>query len=208
MLNKVVFLASHIIHSSNSVNIVLTLWGRQLLSSKSSLCFHLKTVLLDRLGYSHILATKFNVFMFIKQLQQFVKLLFNRKVSMIITPHIFSQIKRQSFSTNTTFSCQSSLKVSPETLKTIFMIAFFVAIFTFTIFYQAVYITFGCNTSIALPTIRIDYTASLYSTEIRGIRVLASISGTILAHTLPPLQSIPNTGTFKVPLPRLDSCFL
>ena len=92
--------------------------------------------------------------MFIKQLQQFVNLLFNCKMSMIVSPHIFSQIKRQSYSTDTTFSSKPSFKVSPESLKAIYMIALFIAILAFAMFYQTMDITFRSNASVTFPSIR------------------------------------------------------
>ena len=101
--------------------------------------------------------------MFIKQLQQFVNLLFNCKMSMIISPHIFSQIKRQPYSPDTSFSSKPSFKISPESLKAIYVIAVFIAILTFTMFYQTMDITFCSDASVAFPRIRADNRTFLYS---------------------------------------------
>ena len=45
----------------------------------------------------------------------------NTIISMIVSPNIFRQIQRQSFLSETAFSRQSSLKVTPESFPTIDM---------------------------------------------------------------------------------------
>ena len=80
---------------------------------------------------------------------------------MIITPNVFSKIKRKSFFTNAPFSCKFSFQVSPKSFKSIYMISLTIAIFAFTMFYQPMDIAFGSNTSVTFPSVRINYRTTL-----------------------------------------------
>ena len=101
--------------------------------------------------------------MFIKQLQQFVNLLFNSKVPMVISPHIFSQIKRQFISSDAAFSSKPSFQVSPESFKAVYVTAVFIAIFSLAMFYQAMNISFRGDSRIASPSIRANDRTAFYS---------------------------------------------
>jgi hypothetical protein len=79
------------------------------------------------------------------------------KKALIISPDIFSKIKRQSFSSDTTFSCKPSFQISPKSLKPIYVIAFTIAIFLLPLVNDPVDIAFGSNSSITFPGIRADY---------------------------------------------------
>ena len=87
---------------------------------------------------------------------------------MVISPNIFSQIKGQSFSSDATLGCQFSLKISPESLKTIYVGTLFITVLTFAMSYQTMNITLCCNAGIALPCIREDNGTSFYSLTNQG----------------------------------------
>ena len=76
---------------------------------------------------------------------------------MVISPYIFSKIKRQSFSSDAAFSCKPSFQIPPKALKPIYVIALTIAIFLLSMLNDPVDITFGSNARITLPGIRADY---------------------------------------------------
>lgn len=76
---------------------------------------------------------------------------------MIISPHIFSKIKRQSFFSDAAFSCKPSFQIPPKSLKPIYVLALTITIFIFAMFHYSVYIAFSSNASITFPGIRADY---------------------------------------------------
>ena len=82
---------------------------------------------------------------------------------MIITPYIFSQIKGQSFLSNTSFGGQSSFKIAPKSFKAIYVITSTIAIFTLAMLYQPMNITSGSYTSVTSPGIRADNRTPFYS---------------------------------------------
>lgn len=73
---------------------------------------------------------------------------------MVISPNIFSQIKRQSFFADTTFGRKFSFKISPESFKSVYVITLLIGIFSFAMFYQAMNVAFSRDTRIAFPGIR------------------------------------------------------
>lgn len=89
--------------------------------------------------------------MIIKQFQNFINLLFNTQMSVIVSPNIFGQIKGQPFLANTALAGKFSFKVSPKTFKPIYMTAVFVSIFAFLMFYHAVNVSFGSDSSVTFP---------------------------------------------------------
>jgi hypothetical protein len=78
----------------------------------------------------------------------------NRHFSMIIPPHIFSKIQRETLFTNTSFCSKSSFQISPESFKAIYMITLLVRVLTLAMLYKTMYIAFSSNSRIALPRIR------------------------------------------------------
>lgn len=84
---------------------------------------------------------------------------------MIKTPHIFSQIKGQSFSANTSLGSKPLIYsgVSPKTFQTIYVIALAVYIFTLTVFYQTMDIAPGCDTGVTLLGVGADNRTTSYS---------------------------------------------
>ncbi len=73
---------------------------------------------------------------------------------MVISPNIFSKIKRKAFSSNSSLSCQSSFKITPKAFKPIYIITFTITVFIITLLYYPMNIAFSSNPSIAFPSIR------------------------------------------------------
>jgi len=108
----------------------------------------------------------------------------NGAVTVIKTPYIFGQIKRKTLLSNTTFGCKISLEISPESFKSIDVSAPCIGELPFGMFYQAMHVSFGCNTGISSPGIRVDDRTTPYTLLlINGTRVSESTPGTISAHT-------------------------
>jgi len=105
---------------------------------------------------------------FIKQLQNFINLFLQTKLSMVVPPDIFSQIKGQFFSADAAFGRQSSFEVSPESLKSVYVITMLIGIFSFSVLYQAMDITFSRNAGIAFPGIRANNGTSFNPTTNQG----------------------------------------
>src|SRR3990167_7543930 len=82
---------------------------------------------------------------------------------MIKSPYIFSEIKRKSFSANTSFSCKVSFKVSPEAFHAVYMASFLIRKLTFAMFYQTANIASRRHSCISLPGIRVNHRTSPYS---------------------------------------------
>jgi hypothetical protein len=73
---------------------------------------------------------------------------------MIIPPHIFCKIQGKTFFPNSSLSCKSSFKISPESFKSIYVITLLIRILTLAMFYQAMHIAFSSYSRITLPGIR------------------------------------------------------
>ena len=73
---------------------------------------------------------------------------------MSIPPHIFCKIKGKTFFPNSSLCCKFSLKISPESFKSIYMINLLVRILTLAMFYQAKHIAFSSYPRITSPGIR------------------------------------------------------
>src|SRR3990170_5240787 len=82
---------------------------------------------------------------------------------MIKSPYIFSEIKRKSFSANTSFSCKVSFKISPEAFHAVYMASSLIGELTFAMFYQTVNIASRRYSCISLPGIRVNHRTSFYS---------------------------------------------
>lgn len=81
---------------------------------------------------------------------------------MIISPYIFSKIKRNSLFYNTSFRGKFSFKVSPKTFKSIYVSSLMVAVFSFAMLNKTMDIPSGSNTGITLPSIRANDGTSFY----------------------------------------------
>ena len=75
---------------------------------------------------------------------------------MVKTPHIFGKIKMESFTPYSTLRGEPSLEVSPESFKPIYMVSFFTNVLTFLMLDQTMNITFSSDTSVTLPSIRVN----------------------------------------------------
>jgi len=73
---------------------------------------------------------------------------------MIISPDIFSKVKGKTFFPNSSFGSKSPFQISPKAFQTIYVISLAISIFTFTMFYHPVNISFCSNPGVALPGIR------------------------------------------------------
>jgi len=69
---------------------------------------------------------------------------------MIVSPYIFSQVKRESFFSYSPFGGQSSLEVAPKSFKAVYVAALAIAVFALTMFYESVDIAFGSDAGITV----------------------------------------------------------
>ena len=75
---------------------------------------------------------------------------------MIVSPHIFPQVQRQFFPSNSPFGGQFPLQVTPETFQPIDVVSFPVAVLFLSVVHQAVNKSPGGDSRIGSPGIRTD----------------------------------------------------
>lgn len=87
---------------------------------------------------------------------------------MIISPHIFCQIKRDAFFSYTPFGDKPSFKVAPKALKSFYVATLAIAVFAYTMFYESVNIAFGGDAGVTIQGIGTDHGTTLNSATDKG----------------------------------------
>lgn len=87
---------------------------------------------------------------------------------MVISPDIFSKVKRESFFSDASLGSQLTLEVTPKTFEPVYMSSFAVAVFSFAVLDGSVNITLGGDSGVDSQGVGEDSGTSFYPCVYKG----------------------------------------